>query len=253
MEMTRSSYLILFFSGLLAGFVDAIAGGGGLISLPALLSVGLPPQLALGTNKFQGSFGTLSAAANFIRKGKVNLSDNVPGIAFTFIGAATGAWAIQQIHADFIKHLVPFMLLFVFFYTLMAKNLGVVQAKARMQKNVFFMLFGFGLGFYDGFFGPGTGAFWTGALLIFMGMDMTKATGTTRVMNFVSNITALALFIAGGNVLYTAGLIMASGQIIGANVGSGLAIKRGAPFIRPIFLTMVFLTIVRLIYVNYIS
>ena len=233
--------------------MDAIAGGGGLIALPALLSVGLPPQLALGTNKFQGSFGTLSAAANFIRKGKVQLSDNLAGIAITLTGAATGAWTIQQIHADFIKHLVPVMLLFVFFYTLMAKDLGVVQTTARMRKNLFFLLFGFGLGFYDGFFGPGTGAFWTGALLIFMGMDMTKATGTTRIMNFVSNITALALFIAGGNVLYSAGLIMAAGQIIGANIGSGMAIKRGAPFIRPIFLTMVFLTIIRLIYLNYLS
>ena len=86
-----------------------------------------------------------------------------------------------------------------------------------------------------------------------MGMDMTKATGTTRIMNFVSNITALALFIAGGNVLYTVGLVMAVGQIIGANIGSGMAIKRGAPFIRPIFLTMVLLTITRLIYVNYVS
>ncbi|HAR34147.1 MAG TPA: hypothetical protein DCR95_08690 [Desulfobacter sp.] len=253
MELTFTSHLILFISGLAAGFVDAIAGGGGLIALPALLSVGLPPQLALGTNKFQGSFGTLSAASNFIRKGKVKLSDNLAGMAFTFIGAATGSWTIQHIHADFIKHLVPFMLLFVFFYTLIAKNLGVVQAKARMQKNIFFLLFGFGLGFYDGFFGPGTGAFWTGALLIFMGMDMTKATGTTRIMNFVSNITALALFMAGGNVLYTVGLVMAVGQIIGANIGSGMAIKRGAPFIRPIFLTMVLLTITRLIYVNYVS
>ncbi len=253
MELSFISYLILFFSGLLAGFVDSIAGGGGLIALPALLSVGLPPQLALGTNKFQGSFGTLSATVNFIRKGKVTLSENMAGMAFTLIGAITGAWTIQQIHADFIKHLVPFMLLFVFVYTLLVKDLGTVQAKARMKKHLFFLIFGFGLGFYDGFFGPGTGAFWTGALLIFMGMDMTKATGTTRIMNFVSNITALSLFIIGGNVLYSAGLIMAAGQIIGANIGSGMAIKRGTPFIRPIFLTMVFLTIVRLIFVNYIQ
>lgn len=253
MELSFLSYVILFLSGLSAGFVDSIAGGGGLIALPALLSVGLPPQLALGTNKFQGSFGTLSAAANYIRKGKIRLSDNISGMTITFFGAAAGAWAIQQIHADFIKHLVPFMLLFVFIYTLLAKDLGMTQAKARMQKNLFFLIFGFGLGFYDGFFGPGTGSFWTGALLIFMGMDMTKATGTTRIMNFVSNITALALFIMGGNVLYTAGLIMAAGQIIGANIGSGMAIKRGTPFIRPIFLTVVFLTIIRLIYVNYIQ
>ena len=114
------------------------------------------------------------------------------------------------------------------------------------------MIFGLALGFYDGFFGPGTGAFWTGALLILAGMDMTSATGTTRIMNFTSNIVALTVFIIGGNVVWTAGLVMAGGQVIGARIGSGMAIKRGTPFIRPIFLTMVFLTIVRLIYVNYV-
>ena len=144
------------------------------------------------------------------------------------------------------------MLLFVFVYTLMTKDLGTVQGRAKMGKNLFFLIFGLCLGFYDGFFGPGTGAFWTGALLILLGMDMTSATGTTRIMNFTSNVVALAVFIIGGNVLYSAGLVMAGGQIIGARIGSGMAIERGTPFIRPIFLTMVFLTIVRLIYVNYV-
>ncbi len=252
MDLSLLTFILLFFTGLLAGFVDSIAGGGGLISLPVLLSIGLPPQLALGTNKLQGSFGTLSATINFIRKGKASLSDNLSGVCFTFIGAVIGAWAIQQIDGGFIRHLIPFMLLFVLIYTMMAKDLGTVQGRAKMGKNLFFMIFGLSLGFYDGFFGPGTGAFWTGALLILLGLDMTSATGTTRIMNFTSNIVALAVFVIGGNVLYSAGLTMAAGQIIGARIGSSMAIKKGASFIRPIFLTMVSLTIIRLIYVNYV-
>ena len=251
MDLTPFITLILFLTGLAAGFVDSIAGGGGLISLPVLLSTGMPPQLALGTNKLQGSFGTLSATINFIRKGKASLKDNLPGIGLTLAGAAAGATAIQMMDGGFIRHLIPFMLLFVFVYTLLQKNLGLAPGKPKMGRLPFFMIFGLGLGFYDGFFGPGTGAFWTGALLILLGQDMTTATGNTRIMNFTSNIVALSLFIAGGNVLWTAGLIMAAGQILGARIGSGMAIKRGAPFIRPIFLTMVFLTIARLIYVNY--
>ncbi|WDP90136.1 MAG: TSUP family transporter [Desulfobacter sp.] len=252
MELSLFAYVLLFLTGLAAGFVDSIAGGGGLIALPALLATGMPPQLALGTNKLQGSFGTLSATLNFIRRGKVGLKENLSGIGFTFAGAVAGAWAIQQIQADFIRHIIPFMLLFVFIYTLAAKDLGKEAGRARMGKHLFFMIFGLGLGFYDGFFGPGTGSFWTGALLILLGMDMTRATGTTRIMNFTSNIVALSLFIMGGNVLYTVGLVMAGGQVIGARIGSGMAIQRGTPFIRPIFLTMVFLTIARLIYVNYV-
>jgi len=253
MDFTLSvfSLILLFLTGLVAGFVDSIAGGGGLISLPVLLSVGIPPQLALGTNKLQGSFGTLSAAITFIRKGTVRLDENVHGIIFTFLGAVLGAWSIQQIDAGFIQHIIPVLLLFVFFYTLFARDLGTRPGQPKMAENLFFTLFGLGLGFYDGFFGPGTGSFWTGGLLILMGMDMTKAAGTTRIMNFTSNIVALSLFIMGKNVLYSAGFCMAAGQIIGARAGSGLAIKRGASFIRPIFLTMVFLTIVRLIIVNY--
>lgn len=251
-DLSFFHFTLLFFTGLCAGFVDSIAGGGGLIALPVLLSVGIPPQMALGTNKLQGSFGTLSASWNFIRSGVVKMDESLYGIAFTFAGAVLGSWAVQQIQPGFIRHLIPPMLLFVFFYTLFAKNLGRVARLPRMGRNRFFMIFGLALGFYDGFFGPGTGSFWTGALLILLGLDMTKASGTTRIMNFVSNIVALVLFILGGNVLYSVGLTMAAGQIIGAGIGSGMAIKRGAVFIRPIFLTMVFLTIVRLIYKNYV-
>ncbi|MCF8092674.1 MAG: TSUP family transporter [Desulfotignum sp.] len=250
-DLTVISFLILFATGLCAGFVDAIAGGGGLIALPVLLALGLPPATALGTNKLQGSFGTLSSAVNFISKGLVDIRQCLAGVGFTLCGAVLGAVTIQRMDPGFIRHLIPVLLLVVFFYTLFSRTLGLKPGRPKMGRNLFFILFGLGLGFYDGFFGPGTGSFWTGALLIFLGLDMTGAVGTTRVMNFVSNIVALAVFIIGGSVLWSAGLVMAAGQVIGARAGSSLAIKRGAGFIRPFFLTVVFLTIVRLIYVNY--
>lgn len=251
-ELTIPIFMILFSGGFCAGFVDSIAGGGGLISLPVLLSVGLPPQLALGTNKLQGTFGTLSSSYHYLRSGTVVLSEMVAGIGFTFIGAALGAWLIQLLDPGFIRHLIPIMLLLVLVYTILSKDLGIKSRDASMGKSFFFFLFGVALGFYDGFFGPGTGSFWTVALMILMGYDMTRAAGATRIMNFTSNIVALTVFMIGQNVFYAAGLSMALGQIIGARLGSGMAIQRGVRFIRPIFLTVVFFTIVRLGYLNYI-
>lgn len=250
-DLTIQTYILLFLTGLCSGFVDSIAGGGGLIALPILFSIGLPPDIALGTNKLQGSFGTLSASYNYIKKGVVKFNESLYGIVFTFIGAMLGAWTIQQMEAGFIQELVPVLLLFVFLYTLFSKNLGYGSASARMPQHLFFFLFGLGLGFYDGFFGPGTGSFWTAALLILLGLNMKKASGITRIMNFTSNIVALTVFIIGGKVLYSAGFCMAAGQVIGARAGSSLAIKKGVGFIRPVFLTVVFLTIVRLVYLTY--
>lgn len=142
-------------------------------------------------------------------------------------------------------------MLLVFIYTLLTKDLGVNPGKQRLSISVFYLIFGYALGFYDGFFGPGTGSFWTAALLLFLGYDIKKSSGITRIMNFTSNIVALVVFIVGGKVLYSAGFCMAAGQILGARLGSGLAIKKGAGFIRPVFLTVVFLTIVKLVWNTY--
>lgn len=245
--------ILLFIAGFSAGFIDSIAGGGGLISLPALLAVGVPPQVALGTNKLQGTFGVMTAAINFIRKGKVNLKECAFGVVTTLIGAMSGAWIVQRLNPDFIKHLVPFLLLIVLIYTVLSKNLGLTDTKAKIPHTLYYLLFGIGLGFYDGFFGPGTGSFWTASLVAFAGYNLTKSVGVTKVMNLTSNIVALVVFIVGGNVYYTAGLLMASGQILGARIGSGLAIKKGVAFIRPIFILVVLATIMRLVYLNYIQ
>lgn len=252
-QMTMEMIVFLFGAGLAAGFVDSIAGGGGLIALPALLSTGLPPQIALGTNKFQGSFGTLSASYNYIQKGQASLKGAFIGIGCTFIGAAAGAWTVQRLDPGFLRHLVPIMLLLVLIYTLFSGNLGVEEQKPRMNPRAFYLIFGLGLGFYDGFFGPGTGSFWMAGLCAFQGFSMTRSAGCTRIMNFTSNIVSLILFIIGGNVLYSAGICMAIGQFIGARIGSSLAIQKGARFIRPVFLVVVAVTIGRLVYLNYLS
>lgn len=250
-ELSFLVYFMLFLTGTCAGFVDSIAGGGGLIALPVLFSIGLPPDIALGTNKLQGSFGTFSASYNYIKKGVVKINESISGILYTLIGAATGAWVVQIISAQFIKDLIPVLLLIVFFYTLFSRNLGVHTSSPKLPDHLFYFIFGIGLGFYDGFFGPGTGSFWTAAVLFFLGLDMRKASGITRIMNFTSNIVALTVFLINGKILYSAGFCMAAGQIIGARLGSSLAIKKGTAFIRPVFLTVVFLTILKLAYNTY--
>ncbi|THB80421.1 MAG: hypothetical protein D3926_07305 [Desulfobacteraceae bacterium] len=250
-DLSTVSLVLFFIAGLCAGFVDSIAGGGGLISLPVLLFAGLPPQVALGTNKLQSSFGSFSAAFNYVSKGTIELKGSLLGICFTFIGAVSGAFVIQQMDAAFLKHLVPILLLLVFFYTLLSPDLGRTDRAPKIPSAPFFILFGMLLGFYDGFFGPGTGSFWTASLLVVLGLNMTRAVGMTKIMNFTSNFVALIVFIIGGNVAYAIGIVMAVGQLIGARIGSNMAIERGTAFIRPLFLTVVFLTIVRLVYQNF--
>lgn len=253
LQMTAEIAALLLMTGLLAGFVDAIAGGGGLIALPVILSIGLPPQLALGTNKLQGTFGTLSSSYHFFRKGQVDFRKALPGILFTFAGAAAGTLVVQRLDSSFLGRIVPVMLAGVLVYTFLSRKMGTTQTVPKMAAFRFYLLFGLGLGFYDGFFGPGTGSFWMAGFCVFMGFDMTRSAGFTRTMNFTSNIVSLTVFIIGGNVLFSVGLLMAAGQIVGARLGSNLAIQNGARFIRPIFMAVVGLTVARLIYLHYLA
>lgn len=240
-------YPALFASGLVAGWIDSIAGGGGLVTIPVLLGFGLSPQVALGTNKFQASFGSFTAATYYVRKGVVDLPDARTGIIWTLIGSAAGTWAVQQIHPEFLNLLIPVLLIAIAVYMLVAPIPSEHDGRARMGRGVFYLLFGFSLGFYDGFFGPGVGSFWAFALIAALGFNLTRATGYTKVMNFTSNIVSFALFLLGGYVLVLPGIAMAAGQIIGARIGSGMVVKRGAKFIRPIFIAVVILTTLKLL------
>jgi uncharacterized membrane protein YfcA len=242
---------LLFATGLVAGFVDSIAGGGGLITVPVLLHCGLNPQLALGTNKLQASFGSGSATWHYARAGLVNWAECRRGVLLTFVGAILGALAVQQLDPAFLKRFIPALLLAVAVYLFFKPALGETESRPRLPRGAFDALFGLGLGFYDGFFGPGTGTFWAMAFVLGLGFHLTKATAQTKAMNFASNIASLALFLAAGQVLFVAGLVMGAGQSWGARLGARLVIKRGARFIRPVFLTVVVALTLKLLYDAY--
>ena len=251
MEFELYYYAIFLGAGFLAGFVDSIAGGGGIITVPVLLASGMPPHIALATNKLQSSFGSFTASVNYIRKGLVNLKDVYMGIVFTFIGACLGTYSILLLDASLLSKIIPFMLVFIFLYTFFTPKLGVEDRHNKLKPNIFYFIFGIFIGFYDGFFGPGTGSFWTMAIVMLLGLNLKSATAQTKVMNFTSNIVSLGVFIIGGQVLWLVGILMGSGQILGAYIGSSLVAKKDVKFIRVFFLTIVGITILKLFYDNY--
>ncbi len=244
--LAAHTYFLLGIAGFFAGFVDSIAGGGGLISLPVLISAGFPPHLALGTNKLQGSFGTFTATLNYSRKHLVNFRETFQGIIFTAIGAGIGTVTIQHLPAGFLNNIIPILLLAVFLYILFFPQIGTKDRKAVLPHNAFYIIFGLTLGFYDGFFGPGAGSFWMMVFVVFLGRNLTKATAHTKIMNFTSNIIALIFFIIGNNVVYTAGIIMGIGQVIGAYAGSNLVALKGVKFVRIFFLAVIAMTIIKM-------
>lgn len=243
---------LLFITGLAAGLIDSIAGGGGLLALPVLLSMGLPTTLALGTNKFQSCVGTFTASHHYVHKGVVDLKDALPGVAMTFVFACIGTWTVQSVDPAILNYVIPFLLLAILVYAFFTPDLGKLDTHPRLSRRAFYALSGIAFGFYDGFFGPGVGSFWAMAFVLGLGFNLRKATGYTKVMNLASNIAAIILFSIGGNVWYAGGVSMAAGQIVGARLGSGLVIRKGSSFIRPIYITVVVLTMMKLFFDKFI-
>lgn len=250
-ELTLSAFVLLFCAGLVAGVVDAIAGGGGLITLPALLGAGLPAPLALGTNKLGSVFGTASATWSFARRGAVDLRECAAGAAWTGVGAVAGAFTVRRIDPDLLARGIPWLLAVLVVYMMVRPQLGDKDLHHRMERPAFYALFGLALGFYDGFFGPGVGSFWTIAFITVLGHNFVRAAAHTKVMNLASNAAALAFFAAAGSVLLLPGLALGAGQLLGARLGAHLALTRGARFVRPIFLLMASLTVARLVHQYY--
>ena len=230
---------VLFATALAAGFVDAIAGGGGLITLPVFLGLGLPPAFALGTNKLQATFGSGSAAWHYARAGAVSPRDCLRPFLLCLVGAALGSRVVEGVDPLVLKRIIPVLLLAVGGYMFFKPELGTVDARPLLPRGWFEIGFGLGLGFYDGFFGPGTGTFWTMAYVVGQGQNLTRATAHSKVVNFASNLGSLAVFVAGGKVLWLAGLTMGVGQLLGARLGAGMVMSRGTRLIRPVFLTAV--------------
>lgn len=239
--------LVLGGVGVLAGFLDAVAGGGGLIAVPALLSAGLSPVAALATNKAQAIVGTTAAAITFWRRGYVGLKALVPAMLATFAGSYCGALAVAAIDLSALEIAVPVAVIAVALYFIFSPAIGDIDRKARLDFSVFVPIVGFVVGFYDGLFGPGAGSFFTLAFVALFGLAATRAAANTKVLNVVSNLAALVFFIWAGEVVWPVAIVMAMGQIIGGYLGALTGIRFGAKIIRPLVILVSIALAIRLL------
>lgn len=245
-------YKIVFLcaAGFLSAFIDSIAGGGGLISLPAYFLVGFPPHYTLGTNKFSATCGSIVSTAKFAQSGKIDKSILKVLLPFTFLGACTGVTTVLLIDSSILKPLVLVLLMAVGVYSFFSKSVGMEDNFQGTTKKTLTIgsIFAFAMGFYDGFFGPGVGSFLIFGLIKIYGFDFVRASGNAKAMNLMSNFTSLVLFAIKGKIYYLMGIPMAIFMVFGAKVGTKLALKEGAKFIKPIFVTMSLLVAVKMIY-----
>ncbi len=239
---------VLAAAAFAAGLMDSIAGGGGLITVPVLLATGLPPALALGTNKLQASFGSGTALLRYARAGLVPREEVAPAIGFTAVGAGLGTLTVRFLPTAWLTGLIPVLLVGIFLFLLFRPQWGAEARDARWNRLPFYVVFGLGLGFYDGFLGPGTGTFWTVALTGLLGHGLIRATAQTKVANFTSNLVSLAVFALLGQVSWALGLLMGACQALGARIGTRLALSRGTGFIRGVFLAVVAATLIKLLW-----
>lgn len=236
-------YLILCIAAFGAGLIDAVVGGGGLIQVPALFAAmpTTPPAMLLGTNKLAGVWGTSAAAVNFARRVKVQWSTAIPAAMAAFMLAFAGAYTVTKIPPDFLRKLLPFILVAVALYTLRKKDFGSIHAPLHDDWKERRVALGVGgcIGFYDGFFGPGTGSFLIFLFVRFFSFDFLAASAVAKVVNVACNLAALLWFWYSGHLLWQIGLMMAACNVAGSLVGSRLAIRKGSGFVRQIFLLVV--------------
>lgn len=240
--------LALGGAGLLAGFVDAIAGGGGLIGLPALLAAGVPPVVALGTNKLQSVIGTAIAALTYWRRGYVSLQLLAVAIVCSFAASFLGALTVKQIDTSLLKVLVPIALMLIAVYFMFAPRLSDEDSHVRLRFTVFVPVMGALIGFYDGLLGPGTGSFFTMGFVALFGLGVTRAAGNTKVLNLASNLGGLALFIPAGDFMWQAAAVMAVGQVVGGYLGARTGIRFGAKLIRPLVIVISLTLAIKLLF-----
>ncbi|MGF1869603.1 TSUP family transporter [Photobacterium indicum] len=248
MDLSFEILGLLFLVAGVAGFIDAIAGGGGMITVPALLAVGVPPAQALATNKLQGSFGSFSASLYFVRNGFVSLKEMRNAIVFTFIGSATGALLVQRIDAGVLTSLIPALLVCISLYFLFAPQTGKGGGTPKLSENAFAFTVGTSIGFYDGFFGPGAGSLFTVCFVAIAQFGLVEATARTKILNFTSNFAALLFFIMAGLPIWEIGLLMAVGGFIGARMGAKVVISKGQKLIRPMVVIISMVMAIKLLW-----
>ena len=237
MEFGADVLAWLALAAFIAGTIDAMAGGGGLIAIPALLAAGVPPVQALATNKVQSSFGTGSAVLAFARQGRIDFRRFLWPAVAAFIGSVGGALTLQVVDPSLLMGLVPVLLVAIAAYFLFGPKASEADTRARLG-HAALVTIAFAIGFYDGFFGPGTGSFMATALVALFGMGLISATAHTKLLNLASNLAALATLMIGGYVLWKVGLVMAVASVAGGQLGARLAVRVGGRAIRPLLVVM---------------
>jgi uncharacterized membrane protein YfcA len=223
---------LLFFVALFAGCIDTLAGGGGLIVLPALILAGLPPLQALGTNKLQGSMGTFTATLMMLRHRRVQWRSVRLTMFTAFLGAASGSIVVQFIDPGFLSLVIPLVLIVTAVYFLFAGKLLEAGTRARMSPSLYRTVVAPAIGLYDGMFGPGAGSFFALSGVALQGKTLLDATAIAKTLNFATNLASLLVFLAAGQIVWTIGLVMMAGQASGAWLGSHILFRIDPQYLR---------------------
>ena len=237
-EIATHLAVLLILAAFVAGFVDSIAGGGGLIAMPMLLIAGASPLQALATNKLQGAFGAGTATVAYARAGHVRLREQLGMAVVSACAAAAGALVAKAMPADALRIIMPVILVAVAAFFALKPGLSDMDRVQRMAPAIFTFTAVPLIAAYDGFFGPGTGSFFMLAFVMLAGFGMLRATAHTKLLNFASNIGSLAVFIPSGAMWWGVGIGMGLAQIAGASLGAKMAMKIGARLIKPLIVTV---------------
>lgn len=249
LNLTYDVIIILFLAGGFAGFIDALAGGGGLITVPALLLTGLPPLAAIATNKLQGVFGTLTSSITVYKKQVVRKQDVFTLFFASLTGAALGAFILLFIDAAKLQIVIPIVLVSIGLYFVFSPKLDdQIERKPKISRPLYRFVIVPLIGFYDGILGPGTGSFFATAGVALRGQNLIKSTSIAKFLNLASNLASLVVFIFSGDVVWLIGGIMIIGQILGGYMGSLAIVNGGTKFIKPLIIIMSFAMTSKYIY-----
>ncbi|OQX37720.1 MAG: hypothetical protein B0D91_06215 [Oceanospirillales bacterium LUC14_002_19_P2] len=242
LSMDPGLFAVLSIIAFLAGFVDAVAGGGGLLMIPALLSAGIPPHISLGTNKLSASFGSFMASLTFYRKGIFRPRFWILAACATAIGATMGTFSVDLVSTEWLNRLLPLAVFANGVYMLLHKSNkkdDAVEKNPTQPNRIVQSLQGLIIGFYDGFAGPGTGSFWAVSNMSFHRLNLLVASGAARAMNFISNIISLLTFAWLGHVNWMLGIGLGLSLMLGSLLGAHSAVRLGSRFIKPVFILVV--------------
>lgn len=249
--------LLISLASALAGCIDSIVGGGGLILVPALFATfpNAAPATLFGTNKSASVWGTSIATVQYARRVQLRWATMLPAAGAALLGSFLGAWVVTLIDPSFLRRALPFILLAVLLYTLAKKDLGRTHAPRHAPRREAALACAIGLviGWYDGFFGPGTGSFFIFLFVRLLGYDFLNASASAKLLNVATNVAAIALFALKGHVWWQVGLVMAAANVVGSLVGTRLALKHGAGFVRGVFIVVVGALILKTAYDGFLK